>query len=71
MYLELKPPKHLFLRLLANGANKAGWVVGLPQHRNHLSLHKFSTAVASCAMTSLEVQWAEVVPIPHEEATLS
>lgn len=56
--------------LLANGAHKAGWMVGLSQDGHHLSLHKFPTVVAECAVKPLEVQRAEVVTIPHKEATL-
>lgn len=55
----------------ANGADKASWVVGLPQDRNHLSLHKLPAVVAERAVKSLEVQRAEVVPVSHEEATLT
>lgn len=60
-----------FFQLLANGAHKAGWVIGLPQDCDHLSLHKFPTVFAERAVKPLEVQRAEVVAILHEEATLS
>lgn len=46
-------------------------MVGLSQNGHHLSLHKFPTAVAECAVKPPEVQRAEVVTILHEEATLS
>lgn len=46
-------------------------MVGLSQNGHHLSLHKFPTAVAERAVKPPEVQRAEVVTIPHEEATLS
>lgn len=42
-------------QLLANSAHKAGWVVILPQDCDHLSLHKFPTAVAERAMEPLEI----------------
>lgn len=59
---------YMFLQLLANGAHKAGRVVGFPQDRDDFSLHKFPTVVAECAMKPLEVQRTEVVTVPHEEA---
>lgn len=58
------------LNLLANGAHKAGWVVGLPQDRDHLALHKLPAVVAERAVKPLEVQRAEEVPVLLEEATL-
>ncbi len=57
--------------LLANGAHKAGRMVGLPQDCDHLSLHKFPTVDAECAMKPLEVHRAKIVTILHEEATLT
>lgn len=57
--------------LLANGAHKAGRVVGLPQDCHHLTLHKFPAVVAGCAMKPLEVQGTQIVTVPHEEPALS
>lgn len=57
--------------LLANGAHKAGRMVGLPQDCDHLSLHKFPTVDAERAMKPLEVHRAKKVTILHEEATLT
>lgn len=45
-------------------------MVGLPQDRHHLTLHKFPAVVAQRAVKPLEVQGAQVVPVPHEEAAL-
>ena len=58
----------MFLQLLANGAHKAGRVVGLPQDCDHFSLHEFPTVVAERAVKPLEVQRTEVVTILHEKA---
>lgn len=46
-------------------------MVGLPQDRHHLPLHKFPAVVAERAVKPLEVQRAEAVAVLHEEATLS
>lgn len=59
------------LNLLANVAHKAGGMVGLPQDRHHLALHKFPAVVAGRAMKPLEVQGAQIVTVPHKEAALS
>lgn len=56
--------------LLANGADKAGRVVGLAQGSDHLSLNKIPTAIAAGAVHALVVQRAEIVSILHEEAPL-
>lgn len=64
----------MFLRsegLPADGAHKACWVVGLPQHCHHLPLHKLPTVAAHCAVQPLEVQRAQEVAIFHEEAALN
>lgn len=42
-------------RLLANGADKARRVVGLPQSRDHLSLHEVSASIAASAVKPLVV----------------
>lgn len=59
------------LNLLANGADEAGRMVGPPQDRHHLTLHKFPAIVAERAVKPLEVQGAHVFAVPHKEATLS
>lgn len=59
------------LYLLAIVAHKAGGMVGLPQDRHHLALHKFPAVVAGRAMKPLEVQGAQIVTVPHKEAALS
>lgn len=59
------------MHLLANGAHKAGRVVGLAQDRHHLTLHKLPAVVAERAVEPLEVQRAEAVAVLREEATLS
>lgn len=59
------------MHLLANGAHKAGRVVGLAQDRHHLTLYKLPAVAAERAMEPLEVQWAEAVTVLREEATLS
>lgn len=46
-------------------------MVGLPQDRHHLALHKFPTVVAGRAVKSLEVQRAQIVAVSYEEAALS
>lgn len=58
------------MHLLANGAHKAGRVVGLAQDRHHLTLYKLSAVVAEGAMEPLEVQRAEAVAVLREEAAL-
>lgn len=57
--------------LFADGAHKAGGVVGLAQDRHHLPLHELTAVAAERAVEPLEVQRAEAVAAPHEEATLS
>lgn len=57
--------------LLANGAHKAGGMVGLAQDRHHLALHKLPAVVAERAVEPLEVQRAEAVAVLCEEATPS
>lgn len=46
-------------------------MVGLPQDRHHLTLHKIPAVVADRAVKPLEVQGAQILPVPHEEAALS
>lgn len=46
-------------------------MVGLPQDCDHLPFHKIPTVGANRAVEPLEVQRAEVVPVPLEEATLT
>lgn len=55
---------------LANGAHEASGMVGLPQDRHHVALHKLPTAVAERAVKPLEVQRTKVVAALHEEAGL-
>lgn len=57
--------------LPANGADKAGGVVGLPQDGDHLSLNKLPAVVADRPVKPLEVQWTQIVPVLHEEATVT
>lgn len=59
------------INLLANGAHKAAGMVALPQYGHHLSLYKFPAGVAERPMKPLEVQRAQILAIPHKEATLS
>lgn len=59
------------MHLLANGAHKAGRVVGLAQDCHHLALHKLPAVVAERAVEPLEVQRAEAVTVLREEAALS
>lgn len=58
-------------RTFADGADEAGWVVGLPQSGDHLPLHKLAAGVTAGAMDALVVQSAQVVSILHEESSLS
>lgn len=46
-------------------------MVGLPQDRHHLALHKLPAVVAGRAVKPLEVQGAQIVTVPHEEAAPS
>lgn len=46
-------------------------MVGLAQDRHHLPLHELTAVAAERAVEPLEVQRAEAVAAPHEEATLS
>lgn len=46
-------------------------MVGLPQDRHHLALHKLPAVIAGRAMSPLEVQGAQIVPVPQKEAALS
>lgn len=46
-------------------------MVGLPQDRHHLTLHKFTAIVAECAVKPLEVQGAQIFTVPQKEAALS
>lgn len=46
-------------------------MVGLPQHRHHLPFHKLPAVVAGRAVKPLEVQGAQIVSVPHEEAAAS
>lgn len=55
---------------LADGADEAGGVVGLPEGRHHLSFNKVPTAMAACSMQPLVVQCAQILAILHEETTL-
>lgn len=79
-YTTVKEKKHVMLpsllfktvvHLLADGTHKASGMVGLAQDCHHLPLHELAAVVAQCAVEPLEVQRAEVVAAPHEEATLS
>lgn len=56
--------------LLADGADKAGRVVGLAQGGDHFPLHKVPTAIAAGAMHALVVQRAQILSILHKEAPL-
>lgn len=58
------------LNSLADGADEAGWVVGFPEGRHHLSFNKVATAMAACSMQPLVVQCAQILAILHEETTL-
>lgn len=46
-------------------------MVGLAQDCHHLPLYELAAVVAECAVEPLEVQRAEAVAAPHEEATLT
>lgn len=59
------------VHLLADSAHKAGRVIGLAQDRHHLPLHELAAVAAQRAVEPLEVQRAEAVAAPHEEAALS
>lgn len=59
------------MRLLADGAHKARGMVGLAQDCDHLALYKLAAVVAERAVEPLEVQRAQAVAAPQEEATLS
>lgn len=65
------PPFETAVHLLADGAHEAGGMVGLAQDCHHLPLHELAAVVAERAMEPLEVQRAEAVAAPHEEAALS
>lgn len=54
----------------ADGAHEAGRVVGLAQRRHHLTLNELLTAAAPRAVQPLVVLGADVLTLPHEEATL-
>lgn len=56
--------------LLADGADKAGRVVGLAQGSDHFPLHEVSTAIAAGPVHALIVQRAQIISILHEEAPL-
>lgn len=56
--------------LLADGADKAGRVVGLAQGSDHFPLHKVPAAIAAGAVHALIVQCAQIFSILHEEAPL-
>lgn len=56
--------------LLADGADKAGRVVGLAQGSDHFPLHKVPTAIAAGAVHALIIQCAQILSILHEEAPL-
>lgn len=55
---------------LADGANEAGGVVGLPEGRHHLPFNKVSTSMAASSMQPLVVQRAQIFAIFHKETTL-
>lgn len=57
--------------VFADGANEAGWMVGLPQSSDHLSLYEIPTAVTAGPMQELVVQSAQIVSVLHKEPTLS
>ena len=57
--------------LLADCADETGRMVRLAESSDHLSLYKAPTAIAACAMEPLVVQRAQVVPVLHEETSLS
>ena len=56
--------------LLADGADEAGRVIGLPQGGDHFPLHEVPTAIAAGAVHALVVQRAQILSILHEEAPL-
>lgn len=57
-------------RLFANGADEAGGMVALPQHSDHLSLHKLPTVGAGGAVEPPKVHGTQAVPVLYEEAGL-
>lgn len=56
--------------LLAWGANKAAWVVGLPQRGHDLPLDEVLAAEAASSIQPLVVQSTDVFTLPHKESSL-
>lgn len=57
--------------LLAGGTHEASWMVGLAERGHHLTLDELLAAETACAVETLVVESADVLALPHEEASLS
>lgn len=66
-YLDSTPHANF---LLAWGANKAAWVVGLAQRGHNLPFDEVLAAEAASSIQPLVVQSTDVFTLPHKESSL-
>lgn len=57
--------------LLADGTNKAAWMVCLAQGRHNFPFNELFTTEAAGAIESLIIQSADILALSHKKASLS